>query len=339
MDMASEPREAGIQPLLRAALIVLVAVGGALVGMLVGLVIADASGRDAEISALRLVLPAALGLALGVTAGASLAALLGLLRQSTTASRLGPVILVSSLAVVTALAKWSLARYVSFDPDLLGVSLLIPLSVCLGGALIATGLCLDRRHDGPVVGAGILVSAVSFVVGLASLGGLVSGVSTAGVLVAIAYVIWLAAQLVAARHVRTGPAVREPSFAGHRFTGSGDRPAEPSAADAWSAIVWLPVALAGMVLCLFLVVPGIPGIVVTAIWLGILTAYRWIASVPEDRGGRLVIDGVFIAVCLVLGSFGGWYLLPAATLWSVFDAARRPHAADQATPDRWTSTA
>ena len=94
---------------------------------------------------------------------------------------------------------------------------------------------------------------------------------------------------------------------------------------------WLPWLVAAGLLDTFPVVVGWFGVVLLTGWAFILLGYRAAVSLATTRAGRLLIDGLFAALCLVAAFEGGWYLLPAVGLFALGDALGVPAAS----PPRW----
>jgi len=98
---------------------------------------------------------------------------------------------------------------------------------------------------------------------------------------------------------------------------------------------WLPWLVAMSLLATFPAVVGWFGVVLMTGWALVLLGYRAAVSLATTRTGRLLIDGLFAALCLVTAFEGGWYLLPAVTLFALGDALGVPASS----PLRWRGPA
>lgn len=96
-----------------------------------------------------------------------------------------------------------------------------------------------------------------------------------------------------------------------------------------TVVRWLPWVLVAGVLCLFLVIPGVDGIVLALAWGGLVGLFRYGVALLPDRDARLWVDGIFLVACLLAAFEGGWYLVPATIAFAVKDLGERRGAARQ----------
>ena len=93
-------------------------------------------------------------------------------------------------------------------------------------------------------------------------------------------------------------------------------PRRPAVAAALRLLPWLLVVAAFVV---FLIAPGADGLDLILIWGAIVAVTRFGVWLLADWHFRLLVDGLFLAGCVLAAFEGGWYLLPAAGAFAICD--------------------
>ena len=84
---------------------------------------------------------------------------------------------------------------------------------------------------------------------------------------------------------------------------------------------FLPLAFALVGLAVPMIGSGFIGWPFVLAWLGLILLVWWVRPLGgADRTARLAAGVLIVAALILLGTFGGWYLIPAVVVWMVLVA-------------------